>query len=91
MQVERVSPDDYLLFFRANIRQLRELAGLSQGELAEEAEIDHSYLQRIEGGRAVPTIRIACQLADAVDVTPGRLFQQADVEPPRGPGRPPQK
>ena len=40
--------------------------GLTQDDLAEQAEIDRRYVQRIEAGTANPGIDIICQIREAL-------------------------
>ena len=40
--------------------------GLTQDDLAERAEIDRRYVQRIEAGTANPGIDIICQIREAL-------------------------
>jgi len=48
------------------IRVARSLADLSQGQLAERADIDRSYLSLIESGKRQPTIDTVEKLAQAL-------------------------
>lgn len=58
------------------IRRLRESHGWTQEELAERAEISATYLGFIERGENVPTLPLILRLADALDVSPGRLIDE---------------
>jgi transcriptional regulator with XRE-family HTH domain len=49
-----------------DVRRFREDAGASRRQLAELAGIDHSYLRRIEDGRARASINTYAKLADAL-------------------------
>ena len=49
-----------------NINCLRRQAGLTQDEVAERAEIDRRYVQRIEAGTANPGIDVIYRLRDAL-------------------------
>jgi transcriptional regulator with XRE-family HTH domain len=71
----------------ANVRRCRLRQGLTQETVAEYAEIDLTYLQRIERGRANITVSVLLGIADALDVEPDRLFRPARLEPARR-GRP---
>lgn len=49
------------------VRKLRETQGLSIRELARAAEVDHSYLSRIESGEAQnPSTRVLRDIAAAL-------------------------
>lgn len=54
--------------FGLRLRTSRKHAGLSQRELAERAGIAEKYLSRVEVGAAVPSIRVARDLAAALGV-----------------------
>ena len=49
-----------------NINRLRMERGLTQDDLAERAEIDRRYVQRIEAGTANPGIDVICRLRKAL-------------------------
>jgi XRE family transcriptional regulator of biofilm formation len=50
------------------IRALRMEKGLSILDLANRAEISHSYLYYIESQKKVPTLTVLCRLAKALSV-----------------------
>ena len=52
--------------FGQNVSRLRVEAGLTQEELCEKAEIDRSYLQRIENGSSSPTVEVAVRIKRAL-------------------------
>ena len=56
------------------IRAHREAAGLTQGELAEQAGIGRVTLNRVEQGTQTPSLSAAIALAEALDVTLDDLF-----------------
>ena len=72
------------------VAELRAARGLTQEQLAEQAGIDPTYLQRIEGGRLNLTVRTLVLVAAALGCAPKDLF-----EPPQSRevkvGRPPRK
>jgi transcriptional regulator with XRE-family HTH domain len=49
-----------------NINRLRMQRGLTQDDLAELAEIDRRYVQRIEAGTANPGIDVICRVREAL-------------------------
>jgi transcriptional regulator with XRE-family HTH domain len=57
-----------------NIRRLRVAAGLSQEGLALEANIDRSYMSRLERGIENPTLGILDKIAKALTVPIADLF-----------------
>ncbi|MHC2699813.1 transcriptional regulator with XRE-family HTH domain [Bradyrhizobium liaoningense] len=64
----------------ANVRQLRKAAGLSQEELAHEADLDRTYISQVERQQRNVTITVLARLAAALGVGPERLL----AKPPAG-------
>lgn len=60
----------------ANIRKLRKSRGASQEDLAAEAEIAMRHLGFIERGQVNASVEVIGQIADALGVNPGRLFEK---------------
>lgn len=58
-----------------NIVGRRNSLGLSQRQLAMEANVTQSYLAHLECGRRDPNIDMICRLADALGVTFAALLQ----------------
>jgi transcriptional regulator with XRE-family HTH domain len=67
--------------FAANLRRLRHAKGLSQDDLAYEAEVSRSYLSQIEKGVFFVSLKIVGKLAVALDVEPAELLK---LPPRRG-------
>lgn len=61
--------------FAANLRRLRHAKGLSQDDLAYEAEVSRSYLSQIEKGAFFASLKIVGKLATALDVEPAELLK----------------
>jgi DNA-binding XRE family transcriptional regulator len=61
--------------FGQNVSRLRAEAGLTQEQLCELAEIDRSYLQRIEKGTSEPTVSVALRLRLALKCSWDDLFR----------------
>lgn len=76
-----------------NVRKLRVELGLSQERVAHEADIDRSYVGRIERGEENMTISVLEAIAAALEVPVGALFQEfedgSDKPPPLRSGRKP--
>ncbi|EMV3029128.1 helix-turn-helix transcriptional regulator [Vibrio parahaemolyticus] len=53
--------------FGANLRRIRKSKGISQDKLALSAEIDRSYMGRIERGEVNITLEKAYQIASVLD------------------------
>ncbi len=67
--------------FATNLRRLRHAKGLSQDDLAYEAEVSRSYLSQIEKGVFFASLKIVGKLASALDVAPAELLK---MPPKRG-------
>lgn len=62
-----------------NVRRLRVLRGLSQEALAVDAEIDRTYVSRIERGLENPSVGIVEQIAKALKTDIRELFDPVPV------------
>jgi transcriptional regulator with XRE-family HTH domain len=58
-----------------NIRRLRVAKGLSQEVLAVDAEIDRTYVSRLERGRENPTVAVLERLAKALSANIDEFFR----------------
>jgi transcriptional regulator with XRE-family HTH domain len=61
--------------FASNLRRLRHAKGLSQDNLAYEAEISRSYLSQLEKGVFYASLKIVGKLATVLGVEPAELFR----------------
>jgi transcriptional regulator with XRE-family HTH domain len=61
--------------FATNLRRLRHAKGLSQDDLAYEAEVSRSYLSQIEKGTFFASLKIVGRLAEALKVEPAELLK----------------
>jgi transcriptional regulator with XRE-family HTH domain len=68
-----------------NIRRLRVARGLSQEVLAVDAEIDRTYVSRLERGLENPSVAVLERLAKALSANIEELFRvpRADEAAPR--------
>jgi len=69
--------------FAANLRRLRHARGLSQENLAYEAEVNRTYMSKIEKGATWVGLEIIGKLAAVLKVEPAELLRL----PPRRPRR----
>ena len=77
------------MYIGANVRRLRLARGWTQVELAAAAEgVEERYVQKLESGKANPTVKVVIAVADALGVSPLDLFAPATPET-RPPGRRP--
>jgi DNA-binding XRE family transcriptional regulator len=60
----------------AHVRLLRMEAGLSQQALADQSGFFRTYISRIEGGTANPTIAVIAALAKVLKVQTAELFRE---------------
>ena len=70
-----VSRMDLREVFAANLRRLRNEKGLSQDDLAYEAEISRSYLSQLEKGEYHASLKIIGKLATVLGAEPAELLR----------------
>src|SRR6187431_1653801 len=64
-----IKHDAIVVRFAQKLRERRLERGMSQAELARQAQVTTNYVSRLEGGRAAPGIDLAARLATALGVT----------------------
>ena len=62
----------------ANIRHIRKEKNFSQEGLALEANLDRSYVGRIERGERNFSVLNLCKLAETLKINPGKFFERVD-------------
>jgi transcriptional regulator with XRE-family HTH domain len=67
--------------FATNLRRLRSARGMSQDELAYEAEVSRSYLSQLEKGVFYASLKIVGRLSEALNIEPAELLK---LPPRRG-------
>ena len=70
---------DWCMIVGKNVRNLRLSASLTQERLAQEAEIDLTYVSGIERGKRNPSLLVMARLAKALGVHP-RDFLDTSIE-----------
>jgi transcriptional regulator with XRE-family HTH domain len=65
--------------FATNLRRLRHAKGLSQENLAYEADVNRSYMSKVEKGETWVGLEIIGKLATVLEVEPAELLRS----PPR--------
>ena len=70
--------------FAANLRRLRNAKGVSQDELAHEANVSRSYLSQLEKGTFYASLNIVGRLSEALGVEPAELLKIQQKRMPRG-------
>ena len=61
------------------IRKKRKKLNLSQEEVAARSEIDRSYINRIECGKASVSVVIACRIAKALNTSLSRIMKEVET------------
>lgn len=61
--------------FATNLRRLRHSKGLSQDDLAYEAEMSRSYLSQLEKGVFYASLKIVGKLSAVLEVEPAELLK----------------
>jgi transcriptional regulator with XRE-family HTH domain len=74
-----MDPRDLRQAFAANLRRFRHAKGISQEDLAYEADVNRTYVSKLEKGVSYPGLEIIAKLADALEVEPAELL----MPPPR--------
>ena len=69
--------------FAANLRRLRNAKGVSQDELAHEANVSRSYLSQLEKGTFYASLNIVGRLSEALGVEPAELLKMPHKRTPR--------
>lgn len=69
--------DAFLLRVGSRIAKVRHTRNLTQSQLAEEIGVDARSLQRIEAGRAAPSLQRLREIAAALEVSVSSLFEGA--------------
>ena len=67
--------------FAANLRRLRHAKGLSQEDLAHEADVNRTYMSKLERGGSYPGLEIIGKLAAVLEVEPAEFLK---LPPKRG-------
>lgn len=65
---------DWKAVVGGNVRRLRLERGLSQEKLAQEAEIDLTYLGGIERGKRNPSLAVLVRISEALMSTPSEIL-----------------
>jgi transcriptional regulator with XRE-family HTH domain len=67
---------DWQAIFGRNVRRVRQQRGLTQEQLAFEAEIDLTYVGGIERGKRNPSLLVMARIADALTVPLVKLLNE---------------
>lgn len=66
---------DYRQVFAANLRRIRHEKGISQEDLAYEAEVNRTYMSKVEKGDTWVGLEIMVKLSSALGVEPAELLE----------------
>ena len=66
---------DVVQLLGERVRYYRKLKGMTQDELAHEAEMERSYVSDLERGTRNPSVRALGRLAEALEVEPHVLLK----------------
>ena len=66
--------EDWRVIVGSNVRKHRQGRGLTQEQLAFEAEIDLTYVGGIERGRRNPSVLVLVRIAHALNTEPAELL-----------------
>jgi len=69
--------------FAANLRRLRHERGLSQEALAYEADVNRTYISKLEKGMSYAGLEIIGKLAMVLEIEPAELLKQPPARPKR--------
>ena len=56
------------------ILRIRKAKNISQDDLAVDCNIDRSYLSEIEEGKANPSLKVLCKIANGLNIQISQLF-----------------
>lgn len=73
-------PPDIGAIFGAILQRYRNAAGLSQEELAFRADVDRTFISRLERGIRQPTITTLLALGQALNVSAADLASETEAE-----------
>lgn len=68
--------------FARNLRRLRNAKGLSQDDLAYEAEVSRSYLSQLEKGKFYASLRVIERFAKTLRVEPKEFLELPQKKAP---------
>lgn len=70
---------DLVVLLGENVRRYRKLKGMTQEQLALEAEMERSYVSDLERGTRNPSVRAIGRLAEALQIEPQLLLSSRSV------------
>lgn len=67
---------DWRTVVGTNVRRARNAAGLTQEQVALDAEIDLTYMGAIERGTRNPSVLVLARIAEALNIEPADLLKR---------------
>jgi transcriptional regulator with XRE-family HTH domain len=74
---------DYRQVFATNLRRIRHEKGISQEKLAFAADVNRTYMSKLEAGGSYVGLEVMVKLADVLEVEPADFL----IKPPKSAGR----
>jgi transcriptional regulator with XRE-family HTH domain len=74
---------DYRQVFAINLRRIRHEKGISQENLAYEADVNRTYMSKLEAGGSYVGLEVMVKLADVLGVEPADFL----IKPSKSAGR----
>lgn len=71
---------DVVQLLGKKVRHYRKLKGMTQEQLAHEAEMERSYVSDLERGTRNPSVRALGRIAEALGIEPHLLLMAPDPE-----------
>ncbi len=65
--------------FGAELRKLRERAGLSQEQLADKAGVHRTYVSLLERDKKSPTLEVFFRLSKALQIAPSKFLARVEA------------
>ncbi|MBA5688386.1 helix-turn-helix transcriptional regulator [Duganella sp. LX47W] len=79
MTAQPALPNPLVQEFGLGVRRLREAQGWSQERLAENSNLNRSYIGEIERGSAIASLLTVEKLAAALNLTPSELLMHGET------------
>ncbi len=74
-----MSKNNYLIDFGNRLKDLRQLKGISQEELAHESHLDRTYISMLERNIKSPTVTTIVKIAKALSISPAMFFENTEI------------
>lgn len=77
-----IEHDEIVKGFAQRLRTVRTSRGMTQADLARKAQVDSTYVSRLESAKAAPGLDMVGKLAAALGVAPTALLPEAEAPDP---------